>query len=85
MFATMQEARQVYINHFTEYIKWLDEFKRIAKENGKKFNPMEHLSRSDWEKYNNWGIKLVGMEQALGMTPTEVQEVETKLGWKAKR
>jgi len=85
MFTTIEEARQAYITSFTEFTKWLEGFKRLATENSKKFSPMEHLDKGDWERYNNWGAQLVGMEKALGFTQDEVTEIELQIGFRTKR
>jgi hypothetical protein len=85
MFATITKAYDTYVSEFTAFTKWLKTFSEIAEKNGKKFSPMEHLDKGDWEKYNNWGVQLVGMETALGLTSEEVARVELQIGFRNKR
>jgi hypothetical protein len=83
MFATIQEAKQAYVDSFTKFVAWRNELKEAFKSADRKFDLLD-LGKGDWEKYKTWGTQLVGMEKTLGLTPEEVLEIELKLGFRTK-
>lgn len=74
---TPEQALEKYKSELREYDKWLCEIKkqyRCTKENP--LRPMEQLGNGDWDKIQQWGQKIRGMETVLGLSKEEIKKYE---------
>ncbi len=66
-----------YKQELRDYVAWTNSL-QVPRGMG----AMQALDNNQWDKCQNWNSKLIGMEDALGLTKEQIKEIEIECGVK---
>ena len=72
MFATVFEALHAYKTELRRYKEWND---KIAERS------QQHKGVHMASEYSHWPYRLEGMQQALGLTPDKIRQIDAQVGF----
>lgn len=79
MFSNIEQGLQVYKNYLKEHYLKSNEFKKSTKTEGNESPPISSISDKEWEYMLNADARLDGIEQALGLSFSELSAIREEI------
>jgi len=76
---TVEQILEAYKTELRAYKKWTDEKK---KHYGEKSSPLEVWDTGDFNRIMSWNDRLNGIEQTLGLSDKEIEDICKEVGVK---